>query len=213
MADSFDRVYDNDDLYYPHPSAFLVDFLGRRTLVGSVGTDLGCGDGRNSILLAQLGAAVTAIDSSAVGVSKLNHRAEQLGLEVDARVGDIAQWNADQGSLNFVICSTVLEHLPHADSRQLLRRLPATVCSGGWIYVSVFTTEDPSYRRPLPATSGLSRTADFVISNFEPQELLDEVRQSGLRIVSYREGQELDASHGPEHMHGIARVVALKGGE
>jgi tellurite methyltransferase len=56
---------------------------GRRAL------DVACGDGRNSLYLAQLGFTVDAVDVSDVAVAALSAAAVQNGLPVDARRMDL----------------------------------------------------------------------------------------------------------------------------
>jgi len=51
--------------------------------------DVGMGDGRNAIFLAQRGWDVTGIDLSEVGVAKAKNRAVELGVNLNALVQDI----------------------------------------------------------------------------------------------------------------------------
>src|SRR5258708_2247275 len=66
------------------PNAFLVEVASK--LLPGQALDLGMGEGRNSIYLAQLGWHVTGVDSAEAGVVKARKRAESLGLKIDARV-------------------------------------------------------------------------------------------------------------------------------
>ena len=54
--------------------------------------DLGCGEGRNALWLAQRGWQVTGVDFSARGLESGQRRAESLGLEIDWELADASAW-------------------------------------------------------------------------------------------------------------------------
>jgi SAM-dependent methyltransferase len=54
--------------------------------------DLGCGEGRNSLWLAQQGFQVTAVDFSDVAIAKARQLAQNAGVEVDFQVADVTRW-------------------------------------------------------------------------------------------------------------------------
>src|SRR2546425_1667587 len=74
MTDSFNRVYGqpDDPFYYGlKPSKKLELFLNETHPPTGEALDLGCGEGRNSLLLAHFGYRVHAVDSSSQGLHKL----------------------------------------------------------------------------------------------------------------------------------------------
>ncbi len=54
--------------------------------------DLGCGEGRNALYLASLGHAVTAVDQSKAGISKLKSHARRLNLVLEFSISDIREF-------------------------------------------------------------------------------------------------------------------------
>ena len=54
--------------------------------------DLGAGEGRNAVWLAEQGWQVTAVDYSRVGIDKGRALAAQRGVEVDWVVADVLEW-------------------------------------------------------------------------------------------------------------------------
>jgi len=73
------------------PSPFLFREIERirRLAPGKRALDIACGEGRNSIFLAQQGFLVTALDISDVGLGKAAKRAEKEGLPVDFQQVDL----------------------------------------------------------------------------------------------------------------------------
>jgi SAM-dependent methyltransferase len=81
----WDKVYRSDQtIFVHHPTDLLVSAIqGRRP--GSA-LDIGMGQGRNSIFLAQQGWNVTGFDPSEEGVRQARERAAKLGLHLQALV-------------------------------------------------------------------------------------------------------------------------------
>ncbi len=85
MSNLFDSAYGKDsDLYYPQPTAVLVEYVTSTGLKIGPALDAGCGDGRNSLWLAKQGFDVTAIDSSPVAIAKVIHQANMM--DVGSRI-------------------------------------------------------------------------------------------------------------------------------
>ena len=72
--------------------------------------EIGCGTGKNTALLAQIGQRVQALDFSSGMIAKAR---EKLSLEnVDFEVADITQpWPCEDHSIDLVVCNLVLEHI------------------------------------------------------------------------------------------------------
>ena len=60
---------------------------------GKRALDVACGEGRNSIFLAQRGFQVTALDISEVGLGKAKKRAEAEGLVIDFQAADLDEYH------------------------------------------------------------------------------------------------------------------------
>lgn len=93
MADSFNRVYGkaDDPFYYGlKPSKELETFLNETRPPAGEALDLGCGEGRNSLLLARYGYHVHAIDVSSQGIQKLETYAQEHDLQnITCTVADV----------------------------------------------------------------------------------------------------------------------------
>lgn len=85
------RFESQDSFLGEHPSPFLAQEIERIKALapGSDALDIACGEGRNSIFLAQHGFRVTGLDISDVGLAKGRNRALAKGLEVDFRRMDL----------------------------------------------------------------------------------------------------------------------------
>lgn len=90
--------------------------------------DLGAGEGRNAVWLAEQGWAVTAVDFSRVAIDWGRESAAQRGVEVDWVHADIHD-PLPEGPFGLVVL--VYVH-PHAERRQeLFREMAAALSPGG----------------------------------------------------------------------------------
>lgn len=81
------RFSSEDSFLGERPSPFLAREIDRIKLLvpGDRALDIACGEGRNSLFLAQNGFLVTALDISDVGLSKGAARANSAGVAIDFR--------------------------------------------------------------------------------------------------------------------------------
>src|ERR1051325_5565980 len=70
--------------------------LAKELPPGAAVLDLGCGEGRNALFLAERGFDVTAVDVSEHGVNKLRLLASQRGLNVRTDVADMRSYHFDR---------------------------------------------------------------------------------------------------------------------
>lgn len=85
------RFASEDSFLGERPSPFLRQEIERikRLAPGMTALDIACGEGRNSVFLAQHGFRVTALDISDVGIAKGRRRADEAGVRVDFRQVDL----------------------------------------------------------------------------------------------------------------------------
>ena len=218
VEDPFFEPYDRDDVAYGESPSSMVAAMIEQNGGGGRALDLGAGAGRNTIALAKAGYHVTAVDLSERGLARLMERAAEAGVseQVETRCQDVRNVEISPGSFDAVVAVTVLDHVPSRDAVVLWRRLTAAVTDRGFLFVEVHTKEDPGYESPLGrcANAAVSETAGAVINYFDPNQLLVSAcaAESNLRVLHYEERREWDYTHGPEHLHGKAILLAVRPG-
>lgn len=136
MGVNFNRLYSapaNSGRAADHPNAFLAEVVS--DLKPGKALDLGSGEGRNAIFLAQRGWDVTALDVSDVGIAHTKELAASRGTKVDARVQDVdvfdfgnAQWD--------LIC--LLYFVLHEGQRPLYERMANGLRPGALVIAEGF---------------------------------------------------------------------------
>src|SRR2546421_858056 len=123
MADSFNHVYGkpDDPFYYGlKPSAELETFLHETHPPVGEALDLGCGEGRNSLLLAHYGYHVHAVDSSSQGIQKLEKYAFSQGLNtIVGEVADVRTVQLTPNCYDAIVAVTILDHITEEEGKQV----------------------------------------------------------------------------------------------
>lgn len=214
MHESFDQVYGEPDepFYYGlRPTRELEEYLERVKPSGGKALDLGCGEGRNTLLLARYGFYVHAVDISAKGLRKLEKYAHSHGLEgVEYIVADVRQFQPRPDFYDVVVAVTLLDHLEREEGRKVVETIQSALKPGGFTFIEVFTRHDPGARLASEkrAGEGISDTASFIKHYFNDGELA--AWFAGLELTHYEEKIEYDDKHGTPHFHGLARLIGIK---
>ncbi len=115
----------------------LIDFDKRR-FQGKICLDAGCGGGRNTIAMAQLGAAhAYGIDIGGAGIEDARQRARNVA-NVTFEEASIEQIPYPDGMFDIVWCAGVLMHV--ADEERALDELARVLKPGGLLYLLVYAT-------------------------------------------------------------------------
>jgi tellurite methyltransferase len=165
---------------------------------GSKALDLGCGEGRNSLFLAECGFDVTAVDISEAGIRKLDALAKDRSLSVVAEVADMREYRFRR-QYDLIVSHGCL-HLIERDSWQELIRLFKTYTTPGGINVVVVFTDT------IPPPDDLR---DYCLGLFREGELF--TLYSDWESVLQR-SYTLEDEHpgGLRHRHPVNKLVARR---
>ena len=104
--------------------------------------DLGCGQGRNALFLAQHGFDVTAVDQNELSLEMLQSIVEQEDLEMPVGIYDINSASIGQ-SYDFIVSTVVLMFLQAERIPAIIRNMQEQTSIGGYnLIVCAMDTED-----------------------------------------------------------------------
>ena len=162
-SEAWNRRYEGTELIWTaQPNRFLVDEA--RDLRPGRALDLGCGEGRNAVWLAERGWEVTAVDFSEVGMAKGAALADSRGVLVRWVLADLRQHDPEPAAFDLVVLLYL--HLPPAERRAVHARACQAVAPGG---VLLLVGHDSSN-----LTEGYGGPQDASIL-FTPEELAPEL--------------------------------------
>ena len=107
--------------------------------------DVGCGRGRNTLYLSQLGFSVWGCDLSPVSLEVAQRRAQQMDLPINFQVSDLTCLPYRDNSFAGAICVHVLPYHLKADIAKGIRELWRVVHPNGWVYVDFLDCDDAEY--------------------------------------------------------------------
>ena len=165
------RYADAELVWSAEPNRFLVQEVAGLTPGRAL--DLGAGEGRNAIWLAERGWRATAVDFSGVGLQKARGLAEARGVEVNWVEADLRSYSPARDAFDLV--ALIYIHLPDEERRAVVRRAADAVAAGGTLLV---IGHDRSNLR-----EGYGGPQDPTIL-FSPDDIIDDLAGiEGLRVV------------------------------
>jgi tellurite methyltransferase len=173
----------------------LARALAPRLGAGARVLDLGCGEGRDSVYLAERGHHVTGVELSIVGLRK----AARLAAERGARVRWVCAAMPDlpvRGPFELVYSCGSIHYVARRERSALFERLWTLTRPGGYHAHVVFTD-----RR-------IYREKDEIVHYFAPQELRQAYRDWS--ILRHDEGLISCAQDGSLHVHSVETIVARR---
>lgn len=210
------QVYEQSDkVWDKRPDPMLVEYANMIP-PGNV-LELGIGEGRNAFYLARNGYVVRGIDVAATAVERCNAQAEREQLTVKAEVGNILDVEIPAGQYALILSTMTLQFLKPSESAAIIERIQAGLAPGGVVYLTVFSTDDPSYGRLSKSSTAVEPNTYFVerINQFIHFFTKDEVMGifGNLQLIYVAEQVSYDPGHGgvPEpHYHGILTYIGKR---
>lgn len=164
------RAYDEEtaDFWEQFPHTFIDRFAGS---CGPQVLDLGCGPGRDGVLLQGAGKEVIGVDASAAMIEIAHER----GLE--AVEADIASLPFPGASFDGVWSYTTLLHVPKAEVDVPLSEIARVLKPGGTFALGMIEGDTEGYR----SSSGVDQPRWF--SHYQRDELAERAARHGFTLA------------------------------
>lgn len=169
-------------IYGKSPAEFLAENYQYIPYEGTV-LDMGMGEGRNAVFLAQKGYKVTGIDISSVAVKKSYLLAQEFGVKIKGVVASLSDYKISPGSFDAIVCFYYVD-------RSLVEKIKSWLRPGGILIYEAYTLREKTKNK----RDG-SDDSDYL----REQELL--ILFSGMRVLKYEE---------PLHEKGFRSSIILK---
>jgi tellurite methyltransferase len=173
----------------------LAREVSARLAPGARVLDLGCGEGRDSVFLAEQGHAVVGLELSVAGLRKAARLAADRGVRVPWVCAALPALPL-RGPFDVVFSCGSIHYVSRADRRRLFEELRALTRRGGYHAHVVFTG-----RR-------IYREKNEVVHYFAPHELREAYRD--WIILRREEGLIPCAQDGVPHEHSVETVLACR---
>ena len=128
----WDQAYSrNSFIFGKTPAKFLAenyDYIPE----GSTVLDMGMGEGRNAVFLAQKGHKVTGVDISSVAIKKSYLLAKEYGVKIKGVVASLSKYKIPPESFDAIICFYYID-------REIVEKMKSWLKPGGLIFYEAYT--------------------------------------------------------------------------
>lgn len=150
------------------PAAFLAENYQYIPYEGTV-LDMGMGEGRNAVFLAQKGYKVTGIDISSVAVKKAYLLAQEFGVKIKGVVASLKEYKIQPNSFDAIVCFYYVD-------KSLVEKIKTWLKPGGVLIYEAYTVREKAKKK---------RQSSDDENYLREQELLRLF--SGMRVLKYEE--------------------------
>ncbi len=131
-ASAWDELYSGEALLWSEaPNEFVAAQIGG--LPPGRALDIACGEGRNTVFLAELGWEATGVDFSRAALAKAERLARAHGVTPRFLEADVSTFVPDGSAFDLVVVCYL--HLPPDELRPVLERAAAALAAGGTLVV------------------------------------------------------------------------------
>lgn len=149
QSDWWDQFYANRakpvPFFGPEPdeclSGWLADGIVPRA---GAALDIGCGNGRNAVLLARSGFTVEGIDYSQAAIEWAGQRVREAGVTLSLRHASVFDFEVAPGSYDLIYDSGCFHHMPPHRRDGYVRLVAAALKPGAWFGMVCFRPEGGS---------------------------------------------------------------------
>lgn len=197
----YEKFYEGEDYYWGmEPADFLDEIIaktanrGKRMKV----LDIGCGEGKDAVYMAQKGYDVTAFDVTESGIRKTKFLATQRGVEINAFIADINTFEIHD-HFDIIYSTGTIQYLQDKNIDAFFEKIKAMTSANGYNYFNVFV-EKPFLELPQDwdKEETMWKTGDLF------------KHYSDWRIHKIDEVIFEDTSGGSKHFHCMDTILAEK---
>jgi SAM-dependent methyltransferase len=178
-----------DKLLHAHGEPSSVVLAELEGLASGRALDLGCGNGRHAMWLAERGWRVTAVDFSAEALRQARERSAMTGVEVDWVEADLTDYCPNRQAFDLVLVAYL--HIPRGERGQILAKASAAVASGGTLLLVGHDLTNIGTGAPGPTSPAVLYTPADIVPELPELEIgrAEQVR----RPVQLDNGSEVEA--------------------
>lgn len=136
----YEKFYDTDAYYWgTEPASFLpglIAYADRDPHELRV-LDIGCGEGKDAVFMAQQGCTVSAFDITVSGIRKTNALAAARGVSVNAWTDDINTFTAE-GPFDIIYSTGTIQYLAPENIAPFFEKVKSLTAPGGIVHFNVF---------------------------------------------------------------------------
>ena len=178
----------SDELY---PVAFRWQSIGCKKVL-----DLGCGVGRNSVFLSQMGFEVDAFDLSPTAIEELNSKIMKLNLKINTKIGDMLELPYANENFDSILAFHTIYHTDMQGLQNVIGEMKRVLVDGGEIFFTLNSKMSPSFKNPthkiidehtIIKTEGLEKDIPHTFVDYEDIKMM----LRGFQIIKIQQIEDI----------------------
>ncbi len=136
---NYEKWYEGDDYYWGlKPGDFLNELIELCPPSPNAKVlDIGCGEGKDAVYMAEKGYKVSAFDLTQNGIRKTVSLAKRRGVEINAYVDDINTFSTDE-QFDIIYSTGTVQYLFDENKENFFKKLEKMTRQNGIVYINVF---------------------------------------------------------------------------
>lgn len=131
----YELEYSRNETACGEPFPEIVRFIKEYARPEAKVLDLGCGQGRDALMIAKMGHAVHGVDISPTGINQMLNRAQKGRLSVSGEIKDIEEIKIKE-AYDIILIDRVIHMLKNESvKRDIIDRAKRSVSSGGYVLI------------------------------------------------------------------------------
>ncbi len=135
----YNSIYRKQSVYGAQPTPILVE--AKKILSGEYNhisfLDIGSGQGRDSVYIAEGGNVVDSVDSSEVACAQLSDTAKQKGLDIHVYNCDINDFKIKKNKYNLISAINIFHFLDKKSALEIINQIKNAISVGGIVVISL----------------------------------------------------------------------------
>lgn len=136
---NYEKWYASDDYYWgTEPADFCDELIKLRPITTATKVlDIGCGEGKDAVYMAQKGYSVTAFDLTSNGIEKTKKLAARKNVMIDAYVDDINTFQTND-TFDIIYSTGTVQYLFDENKRDFFDKIAKITNLNGIVFFNVF---------------------------------------------------------------------------
>lgn len=214
LSKMWEKEYKKEKFYWGLKPADGLKEVLKYTPKG-VALDIGAGEGRNSIFLAENGFKVEAIDKIPEGLEKCRKFAKKYNLPIKIKVIDVKRFKFKKNKYSLILSIAALDFLKFPEIKKIILKIKHSLKKRGVFYLAVFSIKDPLFKKCKKRKLKMIEKNTFYLPKlktprhfFERKELLNLL--GSFKVIKIKEQKLKDMHHGKVHLHCIIKAIGKK---
>jgi len=178
-----------DKLLHAHGEPSPVVLAELEGLAPGRALDLGCGNGRHAMWLAERGWQVTAVDFSTEALRQARERSVATSVDVDWVEADLTEYEPERQAFDLVLVAYL--HVPGGDRGPILAKASAAVATGGSLLLVGHDLTNVGTGAPGPTSPSVLYTPEDIVPELPQLEI--ERAERVRRPAELGDGSAVDA--------------------